>query len=243
MTDVTRSHFIRRCVKLQNLPCVLVFLILTTGLLCLYFAYIFLRTNLSVKPAHYSNVTWDITNIDYQLSVDPVYTDAQDPNPFVGFYVSLDRSFFLDVGSGLQPYLNSYPATGWKTTAPAGFDWYLPSPFTYCYQYSPGHWTSLLWDPQITVLFGGDQTPGTPSVHDKSWIAAPIIVPIVVVAVVAFIVVYSQTSFLQKIFQPFKRVPDQHEPLQKEYVSDSSNSDVEASQSPQSKWTKAKVEH
>lgn len=197
-----------------------------------------------MTPLHYSNLTWQVAETAVALNLEPEHSDG-DNNPFVGFYMSLDRSFFLDMGTGLQPFIYGVGTVVPPPVSLPAQQAYGPIalPMFLCYDVPPGHWKTLMWDPQMTVLFGNDPTPSSspfeasPTAKSIAWVAAPVVVGVTAAAVIGFIVFYMHSPKLQRTFQPHRR-DAQAKPNKREANQEAANAH-EAPVSASNAWAKA----
>lgn len=74
----------------------------------------------------------------------------------------------------------------------------------FCQYYPPPQYSKLLWDPQLSVLFGANfptdqpNTGVSPVLGNKQWLPAAIVIPIVIVATAAIAVIYMRTAHANK---------------------------------------------
>lgn len=137
----------------------------------------------------------------------------------LSFTEELDRGFLIDE----VPYMNALnhapfgPFTFPKGTSIGGSTGLLESSFAFCHRYPPGFRPKVIfWDPHLSTIFEistPTDGPSPPSKSKKFPVAVVAsVVPIVIVLVAAFIVIYQFSPSMQKVFQPFKshhRVKDE----------------------------------
>lgn len=140
-------------------------------------------------------------------------------DPYISFQMALDRGFvFIEPDGSEMPVMNSLNHAGVPLfPLPAGFEWANNVSLAFCYYRPPGqHYNTVIWDPQLSALFGSPdssqpQSPlaFTPSGLRNNNAAFTIAITVPIFAVMAIIVIgiviaYFASAKVRAVFTPYK---------------------------------------
>lgn len=80
----------------------------------------------------------------------------------------------------------------------------------FCQFAPPPHYNRLIWDPELSVLFYGSNSPNAPpgeSTSSAAWvIPVAVTVPITIVVVAAILIAFAVSSRVQTFFRPYRSI-------------------------------------